>query len=103
MVPHQLITEPRRRVDARPRRGTDDFSYEIHVRLAVPCTCGGGRLVVRTDRRDRLVGAVVHDAGCPLGELVAAQPSVMVTTGGGGRGRDGLSSPSPAQIGRAHV
>jgi len=62
------------------------LSNEVVTRLDVPCRCGGGRLEVRTDRRARPVATVTHATGCPLGQLVADQLSVVVTTRGGGRG-----------------
>jgi hypothetical protein len=52
--------------------------------LGVPCDCGGGRLVVLADRHGRPVALVVHAPGCcPLGQLIAGQPTVVVDSGQG--------------------
>lgn len=99
-MPHHLKTKPRRQADPRPVRGTGDFSYEVHARLDVPCRCGGGRLDVRTDRRARPVATVTHDTGCPLGALVADQPSVVVATQGGGHVVGGKPAPTPGPTAR---
>jgi hypothetical protein len=90
-VPHAQRTAP----DPRPPRGTRDFANLVAARLDVVCTCAA-RLEVHSDRHGRLVALVRHGAGCELGALVDAQPTVVVTTEGGGR-QLALTHPAPTQ------
>jgi hypothetical protein len=50
--------KPYRQPDPRPPRGTGDFANLVVARFDVPCTCGGGRLEVRTGLRGRPVATV---------------------------------------------
>jgi hypothetical protein len=90
--------KPYRQPDPRPPRGTGDFANLVVARFDVPCTCGGGRLEVRTGLRGRPVATVTNASGCPLGEVIADQPSVVANTEGGGGARR-----EPATHPRTHL
>lgn len=78
------------------RRGTGEFVNQPVIRLDVVCACLS-RLQVFGDRSGRLVGVVVHAPTCPLGELIASQPSVVATEGKGGTPTTAVSPPQPRQ------
>jgi hypothetical protein len=91
-MPHHIKAKPQRRVDPRSDPRMHEFINDVVARLDVTCTCAA-RLEVRTNARGRLMAAVVHPPGCPLGEHVATESGPLVANGGG-EGRDGSRPPT---------